>query len=70
MFCFYVGDTYFSLSIFYLFVSKLFFGEVFYVLVILTAILFPVKTPLIPLFLWMTLFEKVLNASIADCLAW
>ena len=48
MFWFYAGDTYFSLSIFSLFVSKLFFGEVFYVLVILSAILFPVKTPVNP----------------------
>ena len=58
---------YFSLSISSLFVSKLFFGEPFDALVVLSAILFPIKSPFASPVFWMTLFEEVLNASVADC---
>ena len=52
------GDIYFSLSISSALVSNLFFGEVFDVLVILSAILFPIKS----------LVDEVLNTSVANCL--
>ena len=43
MFCLSSGNIYFSLIVSSSFVSKLFFGEVFDALVILSAILFPIK---------------------------
>ena len=63
------GDIYFFLSIF-LFVSKLFYDEVFEALLILSAISFPIHLTVASAVFWMTLFENVLKASIADCLAW
>ena len=45
IFYLYSGDIYLSLSVSSSFVSELFFGEVFEPLVILSAILFPIKSP-------------------------
>ena len=56
--CLNSGDIYFYLSI-SLFISKLFYGEVFGALVILSAILFPMKSPVPSVVFWMTLFEEV-----------
>ena len=44
MYCFNSGGMYFSLSISSSFVSELFFGKNFEALVILSAILFPIKS--------------------------
>ena len=54
---------YFSVSI-SLFVSKSFCGEIFETLVILSAFLFPIKSPVASVF-----SEEVLSASVAGCLA-
>ena len=59
---------YFSLSIFSSFVSELFFGEVFAALAILSAILFPIKSPVASAVFWIALFDVVLIQSAADCL--
>ena len=51
-------------------ISELFSCEFFETSVILLAILLPIKSPVASaLFFLITLFEAVLNASIADCLA-
>ena len=57
----------FSLSI-SSFVSKLFCDEFFGALIILLAILLPIGSPVSSAVFRMTLFEEVLNASVADCL--
>ena len=41
---------------------KLFSGDVFDALVILSAVLFPIKLPIAFAVFWMTLFEEVLNS--------
>ena len=48
--------------------SELFFGEVFETLVILSAILFPIKSPVASAVFLIALFEAVSSASVADCL--
>ena len=48
------------------FVSELFFGEVFETLVTL----FPIESPVVSAVFWVTPFDVVLIASVADCLAW
>ena len=70
IFCLCYGDAYLSLSISSSLVSQLFCSEVFKTLVILLAILFPMKSPVASAVFWTTLFELVLRASVADCLAW
>ena len=69
-FCLNFDDIYFSLSTSSSFVSKLFFRELFDALVILSAILFIIKWLVASAVFWMTLFEKVLEASVADYLVW
>ena len=58
-----------SLSISFSFVSELLFGEVFETLVILSAILFQIKSLVASVF-WIVLLEAVLSASLGDCCAW
>ena len=69
MFCLSSGNVYFSLSISSLFVSKLFCGDVFETLVILSTILFPIKSPVASAVFSIAYFETVLRASVADFLA-
>ena len=65
------GDIYFSVSISSSFVSELFCGEVLSnFIVILLAILFPIKSPVASAVFWIALFEAVLRVSVVDCLAW
>ena len=52
-----VGEIYFSLSISSSFVSKLFLEKF---------LNFRIKSPVASTVFWMTLFEEVLNASVAD----
>ena len=59
-FCLNFGDIYFSVSIPSSFVSELFFGEFFDTLVILSAILFPIKS---------AVAYAVSIEYLADCLA-
>ena len=63
------GDIYLSLSISSSFVTELCFGEVYETLVILSAILLPVKSPIASLVFLVVLFEAVLSVSVGDCLA-
>ena len=63
-------DIYLSLSISSSFVPELYCGEVFETLVILSAILFPIKSPVASAVFWIAVFEAVLSASVAACLAW
>ena len=58
IFCLNSGDVYFSLSSSSSIVSKLNFG-VFETLVILSATLFPIKSPVASAVFWMTPFEEV-----------
>ena len=59
-----------SLSISSAFVSEFFFGEVFETFVILSEILFQIKSPVPSAVFWINLFEAVLSAFIAGFLAW
>ena len=59
--CLSSGYIYFSLSISSSFVSELFFGDVFDTLVILLAVLFPIKSPFTSAVFWIALFNAVLN---------
>ena len=68
-FCLSFRNTYFSLSIAPSFVFELFCGKFFETLVILSAILFPIKS-VASAVSWIALLEVVLSASAADCLAW
>ena len=72
--CLSPGKTYFSLGIYlscsFVAVSELFCCEFCESFEILLAILLPIKSPVAPVVFWMTLFEKFLIASVADCLAW
>ena len=52
------------------FLTELFCGDVCETFVILSAILLPVKSPVASAVFWIGLFEAVLGASVADCLAW
>ena len=58
------------LSISFLFVAELFFVEVLEPLVVLSAISLPIKSPVASAVFWIALFEAVLSAFAADCLAW
>ena len=51
-------------------VPELCSGEIFEAFVILLAILLPIKSPSASAIFWIALFEAVLGASVADCLAW
>ena len=57
----------FYLSLYFVTVSELFCGEIFEIYVILSAILLPIESPVISADYWITLFEAVLRASVADC---
>ena len=46
------------------------FGEVFETLVILSGILFPIKSSVAFAVFWMNPFEEISIASVAACLAW
>ena len=59
-----------SLSSPFVTVSETLRCEFFETVVILLAMLLPIKSPVAFAVLWTTLFEEVLSASIADCLAW
>ena len=52
------------------FVSELFCGKVFETLVILSAILLPIKSVVASAVFWIALFEVVLSAFVADYLIW
>ena len=74
MFCLSSGDTYLSLGIslscsFVTAYCNWFCCEFFETVVILLAILLPIKSPVAFAALWISHFEEVLNASIADFLA-
>ena len=70
IFCLNPGNMYFSLSI-SSFVSKLFCGEAFEALAIYQHLIsFSIKSPVATTVFCMTLFEEVLNASVADCSTW
>ena len=58
--CLNSGDISLSLRMYSSFVSELFFGEVFETLVILSAILFPIKSPVASFDFWTALFDTVL----------
>ena len=58
-----------SLSISSSFFSELFFDEVFETFVILSVVLLPIKSQVVSTVFLISLFEAVLNASVADCLA-
>ena len=74
IFCSSSGDIYLpldiSLSFSILTFSKLFCGKVFETFVIPSAILLPIKSPVASAVFWITIFEVVLSASVADCLGW
>ena len=67
--CLSSGDIFLFLGIYSSFVSELFLGETFETFVILSAILFPIKSPVASTVFWIDLFEGVLSASVGDCLA-
>ena len=69
IFCLSFGQIYLSLSFSSSFVSKLFCDEVFKTLVILSAILLPIKLRVAFTVFSIALFEAVLSASAAECLA-
>ena len=58
-----------SLSCSFVTVSQLFLGKILETFVILSAILLPVISPAASTVFWIALFERVLGASVADCLA-
>ena len=68
-FCFCSGEIYFSLSISCSFVYEIFYVEVFGPFVILSEILIPIKLPVTSAVFCIALFEAVLSALVADCLA-
>ena len=70
IFCLYSGDIYLPLNISPSFVSGLFFCDVFETLVILSTILFPIKSRVASAVFSIAYFEAVLRASVADFLAW
>ena len=51
-------------------VSEVFFGEVLETFVTFSEILLPMKSAVASVIFWNALFEAVLSASVADCLAW
>ena len=72
--CLCSGDTCFSLGIslscIFVTVSDLFYCEFFETFVILLEVLLPINSPVASAVFWRTLFEEVLSASVAGCLAW
>ena len=60
---------FFSLSVSSPFDYELFYGEVFETLEILSAVLFPVKTPVHSAVFCIALFKAVLSTSVEDFLA-
>ena len=73
VFCLCSGPIYLSLcfslscSIFF---SELFCGEAFQTLENLSAILFPIKSPVLSAVFWIAPFEAILSTYVADCFAW
>ena len=70
-FCLCSGDIYLSLCISLsssMILSKLFCGQDFESFLILSAILFPIKSPVVSTDFWIALFEAVLSASVENCL--
>ena len=67
------GNIYLSLGIYLLYsfatVSELFWCEVFETFEIISTILLPIKSPVASAIFGIALFEGVLSASVADCLA-
>ena len=63
------GDIYLFLSLSSLVVTELFYSEVFEIFVILSAILFPIKSPVASAVFLIALFEAVLSSSVVDYLA-
>ena len=74
VFCFSSGDMYLylgtSLSCSFVTVSELFCCRYFETPVILWGILLPIKSPVASAVFWISFFEVVLGASVADCLVW
>ena len=74
IFCLSYGDICLSLGISlscsFVTVSELFCGKGFETFVISSAILLPIKLPVASIAFWITLFEVVLSAYVADCQAW
>ena len=72
--CLSSGDTYLSLGISlscsFVIVFQLFCGKVFQTFIIISAILFPVKSTVVFSVFWVILFKAVLSASVANMLAW
>ena len=68
--CLCYGDIYFSTSISSSVAPELFLGEVFETVVILSAILFPIKSPVASAIFVIGIFEAILSASVADLLVW
>ena len=68
------GDIYLSsgisLQFSFVTVSELFWCKFFETFVILLSNLLPIKLPVASAFFWITLFEVVLSAAVADCEAW
>ena len=59
-----------SLSCLFVTVSKLLSSEVLDTFIILPVILLPIKSPVASAVFWITYFEAVLSASVADSVAW
>ena len=57
------------LSVSFLTVPELFCGEDFETFAVQLVILLPIKSPVASAVFWIALFEAVLGASVADCLA-
>ena len=69
--CFFSGNIclFFGISVSSLATSKLLCDDCFETLVILSAILLPIKSPVAPAVFWITLFEAVFITCIVDFLA-
>ena len=74
IFCLSSEDIYLPQRIFcscsFVTVSELFYGAMFENLAILSAILLHIKSPVASAVFSVILFELVLRAFVADCLAW
>ena len=75
----YSGNIYLSVGIFrtnvvlslsILSVSEFLYDKLFDTFVIVSAILLPMQSLVTSTVFWIVLFEVVLSASVADCLAW
>ena len=72
VFCLFDGDIYLSLGMslcFFVIASELFCGQLLETFVILSEMSLPIKSIVASADFWMTLFEDVLSASVADFLA-